>query len=369
MNRGQEIEARLAEIPGIIEKRGAEITDEELTALEKEVAALKEERKTLLAGAERRATLLNNIAEGQTPQATVRTFPDPAGASGSEETDIHDTPEYRKAFMAHVIRGTVMPVEYRANEITATTDVGVVIPTTVLNKIIEKMEATGMILPLVTHTAYKGGKRIPTSSVKPVATWVGEGQGSDKQKKTLGEITFIYHKLRCAVAVTFEVDVIAMSVFETTLINNVVEAMVKALEVAIINGSGMGQPKGILTESPLTKQVIDVQTPAYDDLIEAEAALPMANEGGAVWCMSKVTFMKYYGLKDDNGNPIGREVRGVTSGKPERTLLGRTVVCCDYIASLDASLTAGTPFGFMFNFKDYVINTNYNMGIKRYEDN
>lgn len=37
--------------------------------------------------------------------------------------------------------------------------------------------------------------------------------------------------------------------------------------------------------------------------------------------------------------------------------------------SYDKSLTAGTKFGFLFNFKDYVLNTNYAMGVKKYEDN
>lgn len=40
-----------------------------------------------------------------------------------------------------------------------------------------------MILPLVTRTAYKTGLSIPTSNVKPEATWVAEGAGSDKQKR------------------------------------------------------------------------------------------------------------------------------------------------------------------------------------------
>lgn len=39
------------------------------------------------------------------------------------------------------------------------------------------------------------------------------------------------------------------------------------------------------------------------------------------------------------------------------------------MTSYAASLTAGTVFGFLFNFKDYVLNTNYAMGVKKYEDN
>ncbi len=364
-NRGQEIDARLAAIASELETRAAALTSEELTAFETEVTSLKEERKALKDEAERRATLLGAIAEGQTHQTIIRTFPaEPKG----EETDPLNTPEYRKAFMQHVLRDTPIPKEYRASEVTTTTDIGAVIPTTVLNQIIETMEATGMILPLVTHTAYKGGVRIPSSSVKPTATWVSEGQGSDKQKKATGEIVFTYHKLRCAVAISLEVDTMAMSVFETTLINNVVEAMVKGIEKSIINGTGTGQPKGILAEAAPAKQKIDVQTPSYNDLIEAEGALPQAYESGAVWCMSKKTFMTYYGLTDSTGQPICRVNYGI-GGKPERSLLGRTVIVCDYVNSYDASLAAGTTFAFLFNFKDYVLNTNYNMGVKKYEDN
>ena len=74
------------------------------------------------------------------------------------------------------------------------------------------------------------------------------------------------------------------------------------------------------------------------------------------------------GMTDKNGQPIAKVNYG-TSGKPERTLLGRTVVLCDYVASYSAALAKDTIFAFLFNFKDYVLNTNYSMGVKKYEDN
>lgn len=67
----------------------------------------------------------------------------------------------------------------------------------------------------------------------------------------------------------------------------------------------------------------------------------MAYENGAVWCMSKKTFMEYVGMTDKNGQPIAKVNYG-TSGKPERTLLGRTVVLCDYVASYSAALAKDT---------------------------
>lgn len=376
MNRLKEIEARLFQIKGELTTRAAELTEAEIAALETEVTALQEERAALQAAAEKRKALLEKIANGEPVEGeggeaapvVLRNFK-PADNDG--DGDKYGSMAYRKAFMQYVCRGAEIPAEYRADAVSKTTDVGAVIPTTVLNQIVEKLESTGMILALVTRTAYKGGVGIPVSTVKPTATWVSEGKGSDKQKKDIkkeGMITFAYHKLRCAVAVSLEVDTMAMSAFETLLINNIVEAMTKALEQSIIDGDGTGKPKGILQETPADGQSIDSAAPAYADLIGAEAALPQAYENGAVYCMSKKTFMQYYGLTDTNGQPIGRVNYGI-AGKPERVLLGRPVVCCDYVTSYAASLDAGTPFAFLFNFKDYVLNTNYAMGVKKYEDN
>jgi HK97 family phage major capsid protein len=292
--------------------------------------------------------------------------------NNSNIDDMYASLEYRKAFMNNVIKGTPIPGEFsNIDSNTKSSDVGSVIPTTVMEKIIEKLEATGMILPLVTRTSYKGGVTIPISTVKPIATWVAEGSGSDKQKKTTGSITFSYYKLRCAVSVSFETDNIALSVFETTLINNIVEAMTKALEQAIINGTGEGQPKGILAETPVTGQAIGVAKAdgiGYETLTEAEGALPLEYESGAVWCMTKKTFMSFIGLTDTNGQPIARVNYGV-GGKPERTLLGRQVILTNYLPSYSLDVDTDTTFAFLFNFKDYILNTNYAMTLKKYEDN
>ena len=374
--RLKEIEARLAAINNEITTRGAQMTAEELNALEAEVIALQEERSQLTAAAdtqEQRNRILAAVANGQpvanqVAPTVLRSFP-AAGNSQEVDADKFGSLQYRKAFMEYVVRGTEIPAEYRASAATGTNDVGAVIPTTVLNQIVQQLESTGMILALVTRTAYKGGLAIPVSSVKPTATWVAEGAGSDKQKKSAskdGMVTFAYHKLRCAVAVSLEVDNMAMSAFEALIINNIVEAMTKALEQSIISGDGSGKPKGIITETPNAKQAVETAKLTYADICKVEGALPQAYEAGAVWCMSKSTFMGFVGMTDEQGQPIARVNYGI-NGKPERVLLGRPVVCCDYLNSFDAA-SAGDVVAFVFNFKDYVLNTNYAMGVKKYED-
>ena len=286
--------------------------------------------------------------------------------------DLSNSIEYRKAFMNYVTKGTAIPGELKnVAGPTKTTDVGEMIPETVLSRIIEKMEATGMILPLVTRTAYKGGLTIPTSTVKPTATWVAEGAGSEKQKKSTGSITFAYHKLRCAISNSLEVETMALPIFETTFINNVVEAMTKALEQSIINGDGSGKPKGILKESVVEGQNVDVAAGGkleYQTLVNAEAALPLSYENGAVWFMTKKTFMSFIGMVDTNGQPIARVNYGI-NGQADRSLLGRKVILNDYMDSYTDTVESDKIVAFLFNPSDYVLNTNLNMTIKRYEDN
>lgn len=350
--RLEEILQRKEEIRSLLSDEGNKNIN--FDDIEKELRELDEEEKEI----RRRQTIIDGMGTMTTRTNTAKPV----------KANIYDSEEYRQAFMNYVCRGEKIPQEFRSDEVTATTDIGALVPPVTLNKIIEKLEAYGMILPLVTRTAYKTGVAIPVSNVKPEATWVAEGAGSDKQKKTLsGTITFSHFKLRCAVAVTLETENMAYSAFETTLVNNVVEAMAKALEKAIISGTGVGQPTGILKEDAKGTK-IEVSKIDYKTLVNAEGELPMEYESGAVWCMTKKTFGAFIGMTDTNGQPIARVNYGF-AGKAERSLLGRTVVLTNYLDNYSDTLEANKVFAFLYNFSDYTLNTNFQVGMKTYEDN
>lgn len=334
----------------------------ELTALEKELDELNKTEEMLVARAKLANKLNVNPALGT---------PVPTPANVNPEEDMYDSMAYRMAFMRYVCSNgsKQLPGEYRSNANTTTSDIGAVIPTTIVNRITEKMQAVGMILPLVTQTNLRGGVTYPKSTVKPVATWVAEGATSDKQNKTVGGVTFAYHKLRCAVSISLEADEMALSAFEASLVNGIAEAMVKGLEEAIIDGDGTGKPKGIMQETVPDGQTVTLAgfELTYDDVIKAEAALPLAYENNAVYVMTKKTFMSFAGQVDKNGQPIGKVNYG-TGSNPERYILGRKVICCDYLPNLDENTAVNTAVAFIFDLKNYAINTNYTMGLKQYED-
>lgn len=278
-----------------------------------------------------------------------------------------DDLEYRRAFMNYVTKGT--PI---TNATTTTSDVSPVIPTTVLDRIVERMENIGTLLNLVTRTSYKGGLTIPTSTVKPTASWVAEGAGSTVQKNGVnGTITFAYHKLRIAVSMTIEVETMSLSSFEAKFIRDVADGMTKALEQAMISGDGIGKPKGILAETPVSGQAIEIAANGdlnYETLVEMEASLPSEYENGARWAMTKKTFMLISGMTDDNGQPIAKVNYGI-AGKPERFILGRPVEIIDhYMSSYTSTVTADTIVAFIFDFADYTLNTNLDITVTTYED-
>ena len=291
--------------------------------------------------------------------------------------------EYRKAFQKYMATGKM---EYRADETGMTTDtnVGTVIPQNLVHKIMEQFEQLGVIYNLVTKTSYAVGQAIPTDGVKPIATWVGrntttpanstsgEGATSDSQKKTLGAlITFAHYKLRCEIRYTEEVSRMTLPAFEALFVKQVGEAMLRAQEFAIVEGDGYGMPTGILNNTADTGKALTVSKIEYKTLIDAEAAIPTQYEGTTKWCMTKKTFMAFMGMTDQNGQPIARVNYGI-DGKHERTLLGRDVVL--YIPQAGSKLkdytegVAGNLFAFLFDFSDYVLNINYDLGISHAKD-
>lgn len=295
------------------------------------------------------------------------------GAGNAEQRGVNDgdptnTLEYRSAFRDFVATGKPIPAELRQDANTTTTDVASVIPTVIMNRIIEGLTVCGMILAEVTKTNYPAGLVIPTSSVKPVATWVSEGAGSDRQKKTTGSVIFAHYKLRCEISMSAEVNAMAISAFEDAFVANVVDAMTVAIEKAIIAGTGQtdGQPTGILTQTVPTGQTITLadtttHVPTYAELCEAEGALPVEYENTAKWFMTKKQFMAFVGMVDDNGQPIARVDYGIEN-KPVRRLLGREVIVHPYATEMGDNVAA------IFDFRDYVLNTIYDLGIQRKQD-
>jgi len=373
--RLQEIENRKAEIRGLLENDG----EADLDALEKELRGLADEEKEL----RRRLDVAASIEAGTVPEVRVIDSTSAQKATvESRAVDRHDTVEYRRAFMDYVTRGVKSEhLEFRDNETTGTTglgDIGAVIPTTILNRIVEKMRETGRIWNRVTKTAIQGGVQIPISMAKPKATWVAAGSAAgsmaDKQKKAVtGNISFRYHKLQVRVAVELVAATVALPVFEATIADNIAEAMVAALDEAIIAGSGTGEPRGIVNHTNIPAgQVVEIGAAdfgKYETWTELLGKVPRSYRSGVAIIMNDADWNKYIvGMVDSAGQPIARVNYGL-NGTIEERLLGREVIAIEeeYLPSIDAA-EEDDVVAILVRLEDYMVNSNMGITYRRYFD-
>ncbi len=305
----------------------------------------------------------------EAPQGALR----PVGGE-ARGTDLADSAEYRTAFMNFVCRNVAIPSELRAEGITTTADGSAVIPTTIMGEIVREMQSYGAIYPLVRHMNVQGGVQIPVLSLKPTATWVGETTPSADQKITANtHVSFSYFGLECKVAQTLLANVTTLDMFQSLFVELAVEAITKALEIAIVKGTGVGQMTGI---------TVDTRVPSANkiSLTEEEfttwtgwkkkvfGKMKKAYRNG-VFLMAQGTFDGYIdGMVDQNGQPIGRVNYGIADGETYR-FGGKTVMTVedDVIANYDDA-TTGDVVGVFVNLKDYAINSNMELTVVKWTD-
>ena len=361
--RLQEIETRKGEIRTLLES-GDEVN---LENINEELRALDTEEKELRARLE--------VAKGiQTGTVSARSVESTLKPAETRTVDPHDTVEYRHAFMEYVTRGKKNDVlEFRADETTQLGDIGAVIPTTILNRIVERMRETGRIWNRVTKTAIQGGVQIPVSTAKPTATWVAAGSMADKQKKVVtGNISFSYHKLQVRVAVELVAATVALPVFEATIADNIAEAMVAALDEAILVGTGTGQPLGIVNHTNIPAgQVVEIGAAdfgKYETWTELLGKVPRSYRSGVAIIMNDADWNKYIvGMVDSAGQPIARVNYGL-NGTIEERLLGREVIAIEeYLPSIDAA-EEDDVVAILVRLEDYMVNSNMGITYRRYFD-
>lgn len=304
---------------------------------------------------------LNPLATYNTNQTTTRS-----------EEDVYSSLEYRQAFKNYIVNGTPIPEsfrsEQRADALTQVADVGAVIPTTIMNRVIEDMTVEGKILNRVTQTAYQGGIAIPISEVNPVATWLAdEATPSDEQKAAMeAKVTFSYHVLEAKVAIGLLSATVSLPIFENTVVKQLKKSMIRAIETSIISGTGTGQPLGLTKHTLPAKQVISMAPDTIGTVskwAEAESAIPEASEDSVIYLMNKATWEKYLnGMVDKNGQKIGL---GRINEKGQKIINGREVLVTDKLPAFDA---AGTDdiFGVVVDLSQYLLNSNLSMFYKKY---
>mgnify|MGYP002407356787 CR=1 FL=1 len=319
-----------------------------------------------------------SLDEGKTFDEAGQEVKDEPKPKDNDTHSKYASMDYRKAFMDYVKTGKKSNLlDFRsADTSTGTSDVGAVIPSTILQEVIKKVENYGQVYALVRKLSIKGGLTVPVLSVKPVATWIDESTPSNRQKLSLNDkITFNYYGLECKIAASILTDITTLDLFESTVIEVISEAMIKALDIAVIKGAGTSSPMGITVDTRIPAKQIVTLAPADFASWKAWkqkvfARMPAGYKANAVFLMASGTFEGYVdGMTDNNGQPIGRVNYGIING-PQEQFGGHKVVEVedDVIANYDDAAT-GDVVGVYGDLSNYAINSNMQMTMYRYFDN
>lgn len=363
--------------------------DEELDALEADINSTEEQIRSLNKKIEMEAkaqrSILTNSDDLEEPEEessqstrSVITAQPTESPKARKSVDVYDSVEYREAFMEYCQHGTQIPVKFRANAITKTSDASAVIPTTILNEIIREMSEYGSLYAKVRKLNIQGGVQIPILTLKPVATWITADTGtseSDLQKiQANTKITFSYYGLECKVSQTLLTEVTTLEMFQQLFTSLAVEAMAHAIDVAIMNGNGSGQPLGITKDSrvpaknTITLAAADIKSwTAWKKKVFG--AMKKSYRNGEFF-MAQGTFDGYIdGMVDDVQQPIGRVNYGIDGAEVYR-FGGKTVetVEDDILPNYD-NADVGSVFAVFADLSNYGWNSNMQMTSARWVDN
>lgn len=360
-----------------IEQRRSAIADElktdgvDIDALEVEVDALNERAKSIKQEEEKRKALLEQVANHELGEESKRMNPE------VNKENVLASMEYRSAFKAYAQKGVQNEILKRTADVNISTDLGVLLPETVVQKVITELDGVyGTLWSKVRHTNIKGGVKYPIGSFGATFKRITETSVSERQKggSITGSVVFSYNIGEIRLARTLLEDVLSVEAFETELAKVIVKAYVKAMDLEIINGDPeQNEMEGILKSDRVTN-VIEMTADDVADWTKWEekvfAEIPLALENaGLEFVVAKQTYVSNLcTLKDDNNQPIHKAGFDVTDKQHKFNEYPVTRVEKTIFNDFN-SCSTGDVFGMLWAPKEaYAVNSNMQFTMMHYFD-
>ena len=222
-------------------------------------------------------------------------------AGGQVETRSQEELETR-AFECF-IRGIAPDVETRAATNMTVGDNGAVIPTSIANKIIEKVKEISPLFQLSTHYDVGGNLTIPSydeSSQKITMAYATEFTALTSSS---GKFTSISLGGFLAGALTkVSISLVNNSKFDIVsyVIRKMAEAAAEWIENELINGT-TSKIEGLSTVAAAVTAAAETAVTS-DELIDLQESIPDKLQPGCIWVMSRATRKAIRKLKDGDGN-------------------------------------------------------------------
>jgi len=371
-DRLKEIAEQKKEIRKVIENEDLDIP--ELEDLDKRLDELLSEEEEL----RKKLDTADKIMKGT---AEYKEVPKPGEVK--KVANIYDTEEYRTAFLSRLMG---KPAEKRTD--TTPTDTtpqslyfdsgdagaGAVIPTQTANVLFDKMVSIAPMLNEINLLRVAGNLKF---AIPPERGIVGVHTELEEVAMTAGawtEVTLGGYEYVSVFRISKTVATMSINAFEGWLTDMLAADLAVAIENAIINGDGDGEPKGLASipwEATAGSQVVPFSGTAgellFDDVMDALGKLPQRYHSNAKWLMNNKTFYTQVAkVRDNNNTPI--YVADMQAGSGFR-IMGLPVILSDLMADdeiylgdftkivgnlpQDITVEASTQSGFLANAIDF----------------
>ena len=281
--------------------------------MEKDLAALTNEIKRM----ERREAIDADLSK---PVSTPITNQPMGGkATGEQPKTGRASDEYREDMLKALRTNFRIISNVLSEGIDA--DGGYLVPEEYDSRLIESLEEDNVFRRLGTTITTAGERKINIAATKPAAAWIDEGEALTFGDATFAQINLDAHKLHVAIKGTEELLYDNSFGLEKYILRQFSKALANAEEDAFLNGSGVGQPLGLLADAGGAEVGVTASATnklTYDELVDLVYSLKRPYRKNAAFLTNDQTIGVLRKLKDQNGHPLWHD--SVEDGEPGRIL-------------------------------------------------
>lgn len=217
---------------------------------------------------------------------------------------------------------------------------GYLVPDEYDKRLIDILTEENVMRTLGTNITTSGEHKINIAATKPAAAWIEEGGTLTFGDATFDQIILDAHKLHVAIKVTEELLYDNAFNLENYILTQFGKALSNAEEDAFINGTGVGQPLGILAETGGAQVGVTTASSTKvtaDEIINLVYSLKRPYRKNAAFLANDVCVAELRKLKDNNGQYLWQP--SLQAGEPDR-VLGYKVYTSPYFPVPTAGGTA-----------------------------
>lgn len=306
----------------LIEKRNSivEEINNMFVQAETEKRALTDDEQALYDAKTKELKALDKTIEAKKEARSLEMMDDETPKTPEEKREERSVEETEKRAFETLIR------ENRTGEM-AKTDNGAVIPTTIANKIIDRVKQIAPLYNLATKFNVKGALTFPVGKDSITTAYQEEFTALTSSKvgfdslKLDGFLVGALSKISNSLINNSQFDIVSY------VVNKVAESIAVFIENELINGTE--KINGVLDTTKNTtvaKFETTADVPTTDELIAMQVEIPQQNQANCMWLVSNKTLVALRQLKDGNNRYLLND--DVTNGFGY-TLLGKPVMVSD----------------------------------------